>query len=120
MKIDGSLLDTEILKEIGLRIKACRIRKECTQAELAEKAGVSKGTVSNAEKGESIQMGSFLRILRELDCVDSLDVLLPEAELSPMQLIQSKNEKIRQRFRNRKKVEESFTQGWKWGDMNED
>ena len=83
MKINKGLSDSDILIEIGKRIKAARIRKSYTQAQLAEISGVSKGTVANIESGESVQFGTLLKILRELDCINALELLLPSSESSP-------------------------------------
>lgn len=41
------------MSEIGDRIRAARERMQLTQAELAEKVGVSRATVSNWEQGVS-------------------------------------------------------------------
>ena len=116
MKISKELSDLQILVELGKRIKACRIRKSYTQGELAVLAGVSKGTVANAETGESIQFGNLLKILRELDLLNALEVLLPASETSPMELIYSKSEKQRQRVRKNSGSQEKNSSGWKWGE----
>ena len=116
MKISKELSDSEILIELGNRIKACRIRKSYTQSEFAALAGVSKGTVANIENGESIQFGNLLKILRELDLLNALEVLLPSSEISPMELIQSKFEEPRQRVRKKLNQQKQSNSSWKWGE----
>lgn len=116
MKISKELSDSQILVELGKRIKACRIRKSYTQGELAVLAGVSKGTVANAETGESIQFGNLLKILRELDLLNALEILLPASETSPMELIYSKSEKQRQRVRKNSGSQGKSSSGWRWGE----
>lgn len=116
MKISKELSDSQILVELGKRIKACRIRKSYTQGELAVLAGVSKGTVANAETGESIQFGNLLKILRELDLLNALEILLPASETSPMELIYSKSEKQRQRVRKNSGYQGKSSSGWRWGE----
>lgn len=116
MKISKDLSDSEILIELGRRIKACRMRKEYTQDEFAAISGVSKGTVANAENGGSIQFGNLLKILRELDLLNALEVLLPTSEISPMELIQSKREKTRQRVRKSSNAQKQSSSSWKWGE----
>ena len=116
MKISKNLSDSEILIELGNRIKACRIRKSYTQGEFTALSGVSKGTVSNVEKGESVQFGNLLKIFRELDLLNSLEVLLPASEISPMELIQSKFEKPRQRVRKATDTQKQSNSNWKWGE----
>ena len=116
MKINKELSDSEILIELGKRIKACRIRKSYTQEEFAAMSGVSKGTVANVENGESIQFTNLLKILRELDLLNALEVLLPSSEESPMELIQAKFEKPRQRVRKKSNSWEQNSSVWKWGE----
>lgn len=116
MKINKGLSDSDILIEIGKRIKAARIRKACTQAQLAEISGVSKGTVANIESGESVQFGTLLKILRELDCINALELLLPSSESSPMELIQAKYQHERQRVRSVSSAASKYNEGWKWGE----
>ena len=79
-------------------------------------AGVSKGTVANAETGESIQFGNLLKILRELDLLNALEILLPASETSPMELIYSKSEKQRQRVRKNSGSQGKSSSGWRWGE----
>ena len=110
------MCNSEILIELGNRIKACRIRKRLTQVELATLSGVSKGTVANVENGESIQLENLLKILRELDLLNSLEILLPSSDSSPMELIQLKSGNKCKRVR--KTTEDSVQSGtvWKWGE----
>lgn len=116
MKINKSLSDSEILIEIGKRIKAARIRKSYTQAHFAEISGVSKGTVANVESGESVQFGNLLKILRELDCINALELLLPSSESSPMELIHTTYEHTRQRVRHVASRAPDYNTTWKWGE----
>ena len=116
MKISKDISDSEILIELGKRIKALRIRKSYTQEEFANLSGVSKGTVANVENGESIQLGNMLKILRELDSINALEVLLPSSEMSPMELIQAKVEMPRKRVRKTSNSKAQNNSGWKWGE----
>ena len=50
----NSLNNTDILLEIGGRIKKLRIGKKLTQQQLADKAGVSLFTIAKIEKGFSV------------------------------------------------------------------
>ncbi len=100
---------------MGDRIKSCRIRLSYTQEKLAELSGLSKGTVANVENGSSIQLENLLRILRELDELNSLEVLLPSSGRTPMELISSDTAKKRQRVRARHETVEN-SNCWKWGE----
>ncbi len=79
MDISKQYTDLAILSEIGERVGRCRLKLNLTQAKLAESAGVSKRTVERMEKGESsVQLTSFVQILRALDLVGNLDGVVPK------------------------------------------
>lgn len=116
MKIERSLLDTEVLQELGVRIAALRITKKMTQAMLAECAGVSKRTIERMESGKvSIQMTAFIRILRAVDGLERLEILLPHVSASPVEQVLSSTS-IATRRRVRKTRLSSRPTSWKWGE----
>ena len=101
MNIAESASDEAILGEIGRRIARRRLDLSVTQAELAERAGVSKRTLERIEAGSSAQMSSLIRIFRVLDLLPGLERLMPEAGPGPMERL-SQKEKSRQRASSRK------------------
>ena len=80
MDISKQHTDLAILSEIGERVSRCRLDLNLTQAKLAAAAGVSKRTVERMESGESVQLTSFVEILRALDLVENLETLVPKVE----------------------------------------
>ena len=98
--------------ELGARIKRNRIDMQLSQQDFAAKAGISTRTLSAAENGEDIRLSSLLRILRTLNCLENLDLLLPELAFDP--------ESYRTLGKERKRVsrtsEGKDTSEWKWGD----
>lgn len=80
------LSDPAILQKIGGRIRDYRIRMEMTQGELAERSGVSMGTIVRVEQGCPISTLLFMSILRTLGLLENLEVLLPELGISPIQM----------------------------------
>ena len=98
--------------ELGARIKRNRIDMQLSQQDFAAKTGISTRTLSAAENGEDIRLSSLLRILRTLNCLENLDLLLPELAFDP--------ESYRTLGRERKRVsrtsEGKDTSEWKWGD----
>ena len=78
MDISKQYTDLAILSEIGERASRCRLDRNLTQAKLAAAAGVSKRTVERMESGESVQLTSFVQILRALDLVGNLEALVPK------------------------------------------
>jgi transcriptional regulator with XRE-family HTH domain len=62
---------------IGSKIRHARLAKNLSQIELAEKMGVRQGTISRAESGHDLRVGTLLEIARALD----LDVMLAPRRL---------------------------------------
>jgi len=89
-----------IASEIGERLKQARLNIDSTQSELADRAGVSRKTVMNAEKGKA-QLESLIAIMIGLDLSDNLDAFLPRQGISPIQLARLQSKK-RQRASGRK------------------
>ena len=84
-----------IAAEFGERLKQARLNRDMTQAEVAERAGVSRLAVLNAEKGNA-RLKVLIAILSALELAGQLDLFLPEQEVSPVQLARLKG-KARQR-----------------------
>jgi transcriptional regulator with XRE-family HTH domain len=95
------LSDPIILQRIGSRIRDYRMRMEMTQSELAERSGVSMGTVVRLERGETVSVLLLISILRTLGVLENLETLLPELGISPMQLRRMQGKTV-QRVRHRK------------------
>ena len=45
----GTKTDSELLRELGVRLRACRLQANLTAADLATRAGLNRNTVVNAE-----------------------------------------------------------------------
>jgi transcriptional regulator with XRE-family HTH domain len=91
--------NSAILKEIAARLKEYRLRRNLQQKEVAENAGVSLDTVARFERGESITLEKFLRILRVLDMLENIEAFIPEPPPSPI-LLRKLQGKKRYRVRN--------------------
>lgn len=103
----------EVLGELGKRIKALRVSVPLTQQELAEKAGLSKRTISSLESGSDVSFSTVVEVLRVLGKLQILDSLLPEQQIRPSQIVSGG--KVRERA-TKKLKEEADKTGWKWGD----
>ena len=117
MKNYFQLTDEAILKDLGNKITTARINYRLTQADASFEAGISKRTLERLEAGQSIQLVSFLRILRALNRLEEFNTLFPEPTISPMAQLQL-GTKRRQRASKKMKpimVEEA----WTWRDKNE-
>ncbi len=114
MDSTNNLTDAAILTELGNRIDRCRLHLHLTQADLAEQAGVSKRTVERLEAGASVQLSTFIRILRVLNLLQELEKLIPEVGVRPMDMLLLKG-KERKRA-STKRHQESSKKKWSWDD----
>ena len=89
MKTDA-LSDSAVLEEIGRRLQVHRLNLNLSQADLAEKAGVSRRALQKIERGQPYTLTLLIRTLRALGRLDALDSFLPEPGLSPIQLAKLK------------------------------
>lgn len=71
--------------ELGERLKQARLNQDLTQADVSQRAGISRRTVINAEKGQ-VALDNFIAILIALRLTEQLDQFLPPQPLSPVQL----------------------------------
>ena len=94
-----------ILQELGNRIKEILIRRNMTQKELAQKAGVSFSTVVRIEKGEGVNMENYMRVARVFDLLRNFNLLVPEQMQTPEDIF--KGTPKRKRVHKRKKENES-------------
>ncbi len=115
MTEDNTSNDTLQLEAIGKRLTQARIRMELTQATLAKEAGIGKRTVERLEAGQSVQLNSFIRVLRVLGLLDIFTTLLPDPAPTPMQLLKLKVEEPQRVYKSRKK-ENKPNEPWVWGE----
>jgi transcriptional regulator with XRE-family HTH domain len=90
-----SMTDTEIIVEIGQRIKVIRIAGNLTQQKLADNTGLNRSTIRDIENGKSVNLLSIIPVLRELNILHNLDESIPNYESSPV---------LAQTHKNRKRV----------------
>ncbi|MFK5954913.1 MAG: helix-turn-helix domain-containing protein [Planctomycetota bacterium] len=110
MKIQSNQPEDSVLKEMGARMTQRRLRMQWSQAELAERSGVSKRTVERIEGGASTQLANWIRVLRALELLEVLDGLLPESGPRPMDLLKLKQKQRKRASPGRKKSESA----WDW------
>lgn len=79
-----SASDVEILQEIGRRLAALRQSRGLTQADAAERAGMSRNTLYRAERGDNPTLHTVIRLLRTYGRLPALDAFVPAPEISPM------------------------------------
>jgi transcriptional regulator with XRE-family HTH domain len=118
MQLDEIMTDATVLAELGRRLARHRLERNWTQAEIAAEAGVGQATVQRAERGDSIQMTSMIKLLRALGLLTGLDDAVPESIDLPIAQLEREQRKTRRRARHRRggspvgPVEEP----WMWGE----
>ena len=100
-------------EEFGKRLKQARLNANLTQIEVAERAGVSRKIVINAEKGK-VQLISLIAIMMALGLMDYLDGFLPKQIISPIELakLQGKKRQRASRKTNVKNVKGKASLEW--------
>ena len=69
----------EIGQELGRRLRAQRLAQALGQVELAQRAGVSAGTIKNLEGKGQASFQSLLRVVAALGLIDELqDLFMPK------------------------------------------
>ena len=101
-----------ILRELAKRVKNYRLDMELSQAEFAQKVGVSLRSIVNLESGADVKFSNFIKILKGLDLADNLELLIPDVTKRPSSFLETKKQK--QRVRKSRKTKE--TSVFKWGD----
>ena len=88
--------DRAIEVDLGIFIKAMRIRAGKTQSELAEEAIMSRSTLSLMERGEMGTVSNLIKVLRVLNQLHVLQTFEVEKQISPLALAKAE-QKQRQR-----------------------
>ena len=114
MPIQRLMSDEALLHELGHRIARLRLERNLSQAQLAEQAGISKRTLERLESGAAAtQLSLFLRVLRQLDLLERLELLLPEPQPSPLALLEQQQQATRKRASRRRIAKPASS--WSWG-----
>lgn len=79
-----SVVDQQLLLQLGVRLKRARIRQGLTTVEMAHRAGLSRMTLRAVEAGEPTPtIGSYLRVMGVLGVSSDLALLATEVEQKP-------------------------------------
>ena len=88
-----AMSDRNIVNTIGSFIKNERLKRNKTQAQLAEEAGINRWTISQIENGEAITLLSLIQIMRALNVLELLDIFSIKQEISPIELAKKDQQK---------------------------
>lgn len=71
----------QALEKMGLRIKNARLRRNITAEEIADRAGISKGTLTSIEKGiATVSIGAYMSALNVLGMEKDLELVAMDEE----------------------------------------
>lgn len=98
MTIALQQLDTEEWESrFGAQVRALRIARELDQAQLAERAGVSLGSVKSLEQGRGSTLRTVVRVSRALGREEWLTTFAPSVGISPIDVLRSSRREPRKR-----------------------
>ena len=94
----------ELEKRLGERLRALRIARHTTQAELAEKANVSLGALKRLEHGQGSTTATLLSVARALGQERWIDAIGPApTSFNPLDVLEARTKAPRpQRVRRRR------------------
>ena len=90
--------DVDLLEHLGKYIQQHRLQSNRTQKEVAEKAGISRSTLSLLEGGEPTSTNTLVRVMRVLDLLHLWDQLIIPDDIRPLDYAKSKKN-VRKRAR---------------------
>jgi transcriptional regulator with XRE-family HTH domain len=82
---------------VGEQFRTLRLSRNLDQAQLAELAGVSLGSVKGLEQGRGSTLKTIVRLARALDREDWLRGLAPRPTVSPIDVLRSSRTEPRRR-----------------------
>ena len=90
--------DKMLCQSIGQFIKHHRTEQQLTQQEVADKANISRSTLSLLERGETVTVTTLLQVLRVMNLLSIMDSFVIPTPISPIALAKAQQQK-RQRVR---------------------
>lgn len=97
-----SLTNARIETIVGERLKNLRLEYNITQNDLAKKTGLSRVSISKIERGKGVNLSSLIEIMRGLRVLENINYLIPEQEISPIEIIRLKNKTKKKRASTKK------------------
>lgn len=94
--------DKALLRDLGQRLRQARLRRNLTQQQLADRAGINRSTVGEYERGASTSTLTLVQVLRTLGLLDELAALAADPGPSPLDLARRQG-RVRQRASGRRR-----------------
>lgn len=99
------------------QLKNLRLSRNMTQEKLAEETGLSTRTIYTLENGFGVSLDTFIRVLIALNIQHNLEVLLPDPEIKPVEIVKRKRREIKRASTARTEQNDTI---WVWGDEKDD
>src|SRR5947209_2401388 len=92
----------DLERRVGQGMRALRLDRNITQAELAAKSSVAFRAITNLENGKGSSLATLLRVLKALDATDGIERLVPQPMISPMAMLKTPTppQRVRRSKRN--------------------
>ena len=71
----------------GERLRRLRLNRNLDQRTTAEKSGISERALRNLESGRGSTLETMLRVLKALDYLQGIEMLAPEVNVNPLDLL---------------------------------
>ena len=98
--IDYFMTNEALSQYVGKQMRQMRLNAQLSQQQLAERAGISRSTITQVENGKSIKLESLVAMLRVLNKLEILNSFETQAMTSPL-LTAKREGKTPQRIRPR-------------------
>jgi len=92
---------TEILTDLGIKLKKIRLNENLTQKEVSEKTGIDRATISQIENGKNTSVVYLLKLLNQYNKLEDFLNVLYLPEISPIELY--KLDKKKKKYASSKK-----------------
>lgn len=99
-----SMSDKALIQTIGFFIRHHRLKLNLSQEIVADKANISRSTLSLLERGETVTVATLIQVLRVLDLLFVMEVFQVQKQVSPIALAKLQKEE-RERARGNSKNE---------------
>ncbi len=87
----------EVAQTLAVRVKKLRLRKKWKRSTLAERSGVSEGSLRRFEQTNKISLENFLKLLSALGRLDEMDALLQPPTIKSIDDLETQKQKLPQR-----------------------
>jgi transcriptional regulator with XRE-family HTH domain len=87
--------DQALNTTLGAFVKQHRLNQNKSQEDVAGAANISRSTLSLLERGKTVNLTTFLRVLRVLDLLYIMDTFQTRTQISPIKLAKLEREKDR-------------------------